>query len=82
MNKKDEMLKQLANDFKQLTTKAENKQLSKILQALEACRNEYKKNLQEIFRIEKRNLKRKMNKLLSLERKYFTATNANTTKKR
>ena len=45
MNKKDEMLKQLANDFKQLTTKAENKQLSKILQALEACRNEYKKNL-------------------------------------
>ena len=44
MNKKDEMLRQLQDDFKQLTTKFEkdhnikNKEISKTLQVLEECR--------------------------------------------
>ena len=50
MNEKDELLKQLVNDFKQLTNKMEkdhnikSKQLRGTLQVLEVYRNEYKKN--------------------------------------
>ena len=54
------MLGQLANDFKQLTTKVKkdhiikNKQFSKTFQVLEACQNEYKKIYSKSLELKKK----------------------------
>ena len=91
MNEKDELLKQLANDFKQLTNKMEkdhnikSKQLRDTLQVLEVYRNEYKKIRKRKLRIENKKIKEKDKQIIfarKKKRKYFTTINTNTTKKR